>query len=417
MWSLGAKRFTNKTKNLDWFATEYEKAWGRKPLWQKYWKKNEEQGFLALKRDYEVVTPVNFSQFQACFNLLIALFGIEPHDVEILHHVMQSQKEQGLLYSELRTIIPPRFNEEEASEYLKNICSEVLKFSSPHETEYQTKLILSLPRANELLNSQYTFLKSWMKKYQELSAAIVGIDFCFIEEGHPPEDKKEFCARVHQDNEQDPTTALAILYHVGESFQNMSLMSSIRWVCEAWHMGAHRLGHAISLGVDPAMYLHHAWHEGMTERQSHLQWLLKSKNWLSQFGYDVDKNSIRKELNTLASSATEISGSYNETMVKDIRSLQDAVLKHLKEKKALIESCPTSNLRIGDIKELKFHPLQRFLSNGMDVIISSDDPGIFSSNLHEEFLFCSHKLAISNDELDQCRNRAIRARSQKLVRG
>jgi adenosine deaminase len=58
-----------------------------------------------------------------------------------------------------------------------------------------------------------------------------------------------------------PDHALAGLYHVGESFTDKTIESAIRWVHEAAEAGAHRLGHAIALGVEPHSYGPHTRHE------------------------------------------------------------------------------------------------------------------------------------------------------------
>ena len=45
---------------------------------------------------------------------------------------------------------------------------------------------------------------------------LTGIDFCYLEEGHPPKNQEPFFNEVRDLNRKHPERALAILYHVGE---------------------------------------------------------------------------------------------------------------------------------------------------------------------------------------------------------
>ena len=110
---------------------------------------------------------------------------------------------------------------------------------------------------------------------------LTGIDFCNVEEGFPPKHKRELFAAVHEWNERHPERALAILYHVGESFTDKSLESAVRWVHEAAQFGAHRLGHAIALGVDPEVYGAHERHESVAERIDQIEYDLSHADGLA----------------------------------------------------------------------------------------------------------------------------------------
>ena len=83
-------------------------------------------------------------------------------------------------------------------------------------------------------------------------------------------------------NHRHPERALAILYHVGESFDDKSLESAVRWVHEAAEFGAHRLGHAISLGVDPRLYGNHIRNESVAERIDQLNYDLNHRDGLAE---------------------------------------------------------------------------------------------------------------------------------------
>jgi len=50
LWNIGKDRYKKYEQRLAWYAKEYEKAWGKVPQYQNYWKEN---GFELLSKDYE----------------------------------------------------------------------------------------------------------------------------------------------------------------------------------------------------------------------------------------------------------------------------------------------------------------------------------------------------------------------------
>ena len=127
---------------------------------------------------------------------------------------------------------------------------------------------------------------------------LTGIDFCYLEEGPLPKNQESFFNDVKDFNRKHPERALAILYHVGENFDDKSLDSAIRWVHEAPELGAHRLGHAIALGVNPDKYGVHRRHETVSERTDQLKYDLRHADGLGQFVIPVDASRVTQELDT-----------------------------------------------------------------------------------------------------------------------
>ncbi|HIM56379.1 MAG TPA: hypothetical protein EYM39_06715 [Candidatus Latescibacteria bacterium] len=70
--------------------------------------------------------------------------------------------------------------------------------------------------------------------------------------------------------------------------------------------------------------------------------------------------------------------------MEEIRRRQDFVLHRLAESGTVIESCPTSNLRIGGVPDAARHPIHRFLRSQVNLVVGADDPGIFDSPLAAE---------------------------------
>ena len=68
-----------------------------------------------------------------------------------------------------------------------------------------------------------------------------------------------------------------------------------------------------------------------------------------------------------------------------IHSLRQAfVLDCLTQSGTVIETCPTSNLRIGAVPAESVHPVHNFLASDVPLAIGADDPGVFDCRLEEE---------------------------------
>jgi adenosine deaminase len=68
----------------------------------------------------------------------------------------------------------------------------------------------------------------------------------------------------------------------------------------------------------------------------------------------------------------------------EVRRRQDFVLERLAVLGTVIETCPTSNLRIGGVPSPAEHPVHRFLRSDVNLVISADDPGTFDAPLAAE---------------------------------
>ncbi|WP_216213895.1 amidohydrolase family protein [Amycolatopsis aidingensis] len=178
---------------------------------------------------------------------------------------------------------------------------------------------------------------------------ITGIDFCGMEEGHPPKDKAE--------------------------------------------LGAHRLGHAIALGVDPALFGPHTRTETVAERRDQIAYDLRHEPGLRAAGVWVDPSALRAELDRLTASpgTATITIEYEERRLAQLRRRQEYAIQRVHASGAVIEVCPTSNRRIGGIADPAHHPVHRFLSAGLPFVVSSDDPGLFGTTLDAELDWvCTH---------------------------
>ena len=332
----------------------------------------------------------DFARFSAKFKLLVigsafsdAIGTPEEIAAEIAAFttgIRVDHERQGIRYAEIRVL----HGTDLSSARSRMAIDTLLASFGPAE-----RLVLSLDRADPW--------PGW-ERVQKLAlgphgATVVGIDFCNVEEGHPPKNFAALFAAVAGFNAEHPDRALAILHHVGESFTDKSLESAVRWVQQAAELGAHRLGHAIALGVDPAVYGEHTRTEPAAERVDQIDYDLGHADGLAAFGVAVDPDGLRAERAALAAGPADavVEVGYDRARLDEVRLRQRYAMARVRAAGAVVEVCPTSNLRIGGIADPAHHPVHRFHAEGVPFVVSSDDPGIFGTTLSEELDWvCEH---------------------------
>lgn len=369
-----------KAENIDWewYESSYLAAYGidspAKQLVESY--RNGDKSVLEAFRQVCIFSDNdggNITRFLAKSNLFWAGSyrndNSEDNERELLAFatgIMNDLIKQGITYAEVRQSTNPN----------------LLKMFDTHQREITMRLAVSLERSNPW--DQWERVKEMA--LGEHGRTLTAVDFCKIEEGYPPKNMVSFFDAVNEFNQRYPDRALAILYHVGESFNDKSLQSAIRWVQEAAEMGAHRLGHAIALGVDPAIWGAHTRRELVSERKDQIVYDLKHEAGLCESGVNINKNELQSELQDLSQLADDVTIEifYDETALGQIRCRQDYAIKCIRATNAVIEICPTSNLRIAGITNPAHHPVHRFVAEGLPIIVSTDDPGIFDITLEHE---------------------------------
>jgi aminodeoxyfutalosine deaminase len=86
-----------------------------------------------------------------------------------------------------------------------------------------------------------------------------------------------------------------------------------------------------------------------------------------------------------------------------------ALLAHLAEHRIALEVCPTSNVCTGAVPSLAAHPLPALLAAGVPVTLSTDDPGMFATDLDAEYLLCHTEFGLGADELAEIARAGARA--------
>ena len=354
----------------------------------------------------------NFPRFQAKMNVLssgrtTSQQGLDA-EIHFARKAMETQARQGVRYAEQRNL----FHKHGSNEAMRAIDG-ILRTFDGASGGLETRLAVSLDRADPW--------RLWEVVQNAalgpLGHLLTGVDFCFFEEGYPPSKKREFFAAVHDFNQRHPERALAILYHVGESFEDKSLESAVRWVHEAADMGAHRLGHAISLGIDPGVYGAHRRTEPVSERIDQLQYDLSNADGLARHGVELDRPSLLSDLQALRTLPEDhiVTHEYDGERLEQVRRRQDHAMERIKALNAVIEVCPTSNRRIGGITDPSQHPVLRFMENGVPFVISSDDAGIFDVTLEQEIDWVIEAADLGKGAFEEIASRSWRYRSEVLT--
>ena len=332
----------------------------------------------------------DFDRFQAKFNLLGTMYvhwrQVLQREQEVLHQIVARHRREGLDYVEYRTLVGNTAADPEGFLHFHRTHAQAIQSANGHGLT--ARYLIGIPRDEPL--TAYALVQRLFDENPELVPTIVGLDFCAYEEGYPPQGVQDFFTRLHQDNANNPQRALEVVYHVGESYFDKSLESAIRWCHQAAEMGARRLGHAIALGLDPAVAIARRPHaheaELVSERLAQIAYDLQHRQALTQYGIMVDVASLEQEgerLQQLAGDAL-IERPYTPQRLAEIRHRQAFVLDQLTALGTVIESCPTSNLRIGGVPAPDVHPIHRFLKSAVNLVIGADDPGIFDSPLAAE---------------------------------
>ncbi len=420
-----------RTRSVDWASYEnsFLDAYGQRPpirevLERCYKGTPEGEGEFRRLFVFQDDDAGNFARFQAKFNMLIAgsnwaaftqggssSAAVVTEVCSFMRQILASQRKENITYAEQRMTLHSRFTKAEAAELLRSMLATYAEY---RDSDIQPRLAISLSRDDP-----------WPHWEVVKEAALgpnghllTGIDFCYLEEGYPPKEKREFFAAVKDFNQKHPERALALLYHVGESFEDKSLESAVRWVHEAAEMGVHRLGHAIALGVNPDMYGVHTRHESVAERIDQLNYDLRHRDGLTATGVQVDSLPISKELERLGRMHPEtlIKIEYDDGRLEEVRRRQRYAATCIKALGSVVEVCPTSNRRIGGISDGKHHPIRQFADFGVPFVVGSDDPGIFDTTLADEIKSAITIAGFPGDSHEELVERTWQSRSEVLTR-
>lgn len=386
------------SRTIDWSAylNAYELAFSEAPEIRRILadhRRGETGAAAAFRRLYtfDEGDGPGFERFQAKFDLVAWSSALGRDDRALSHAAIAELDEnldlvaadcrrQGIGYAELRVMLGQRRGVGLRRAVLVHLLTGCRERSGP---ELQLRIALSCNRGSA--HADWKLIEGLA--LSELGPWLTAVDFCHVEEGHPPLGELDLSEALHDFNRAHPERALALLIHVGESYRDKSLESAVRWCHQAADpVGAHRLGHCLALGIDPGtLGKHHQRHELVAERLAQIDYDLAHAPGLRDYDVLVDQDSLIMERAELRGDdpRRRLQLRYGRRRLEQVRRRQDYVMAQLRERGTVIECCPTANRRIAGI-DGEQHPLQRFREAGLRVAVGADDPGLLATDLRRE---------------------------------
>ncbi|EMM74098.1 hypothetical protein LEP1GSC038_0113 [Leptospira weilii str. 2006001855] len=182
---------SNPSPRWEIFTNSYQQYFGKKISTETFFEDYKDPD--SFRRLYLFNHCGPFPEFQAKFNLIIALSKFDPAEIALVAtRIVEDQFRQGVIYGEYRVMYSPLETEQGIYDKTLAACEGLAR--GEEKTGGFAKLAVSLHRDGDVFR-EYSIYKDLMEKNSLIRDYLVGLDFCYIEEGFPPKEKRNFLRR------------------------------------------------------------------------------------------------------------------------------------------------------------------------------------------------------------------------------
>lgn len=295
------------------------------------------------------------------------LVGLSNYNLTVNNFDSQMVKAMQMLsdkFQEDNSIIEVRMNEKGCDEFLKE-----------REQPKWIKAILLISKSFRIEESK-SIVARYIKPLQK--GKIAGVDFAGSDTEKRPRDFEDIIKYL-RDKGIDNLT-----YHIGENFYD--LVDGLRAIDEIitdlnWQK-PNRLAHLLALFTDADKYYERKHYTVTMSRKM----LLDNLEWIRKNAPEgVDTNDFVLS-NAIQNDEDIVVFKLKRTIVNIVKYNQDRIKKEIINREIPIETCPTSNLRIGYFSKYSELPTCSLLSDEDSVVtINTDAPGILYTSLENEY--------------------------------
>ena len=295
------------------------------------------------------------------------LVGLSNYNLTVKNSDSQMVKAMQMLFDKFQednSMMEVRMNEKGCDEFLKE-----------REQPKCIKAILLISKSARVEESKCIVAKH-INQLQK--GEITGVDFAGSDTEKRPRDFEDIIKYL-RDKGIDNLT-----YHVGENFYD--LVDGLRAIDEIitdlnWQK-PNRLAHLLALFTDADKYYEQKHYTVTMPRKM----LLDNLEWVRKNAPEgVDTNDFVLP-NDIQNDEDIVVLKLNRTIVEVVKYNQDRIRTEIIRREIAIETCPTSNLRIGYFSKYSELPTCSLLCDEDSVVtINTDAPGILYTSLENEY--------------------------------
>jgi adenosine deaminase len=92
-----------------------------------------------------------------------------------------------------------------------------------------------------------------------------------------------------------------------------------------------------------------------------------------------------------------------------VAAIKDSqLMNYLASNEIGIETCLTSNYHTATVSDIHCHPLKQFVERGIQVTLSTDDPGVSAIDLNHEYKLAKNIIGLSQSQLDAIQRNGVK---------